>query len=253
MFKITPLTREKTPKLLAACNENLILLQANVLEISRGYANVEQTTNAIDVALDCISEWVANLNATKLQFSMEYNCNGLISDSTEVCYCTMAMEHLKEVLEDIKKDPLLYDLRYRKEIVANKETIDKRYYSDSSKGHKRPPQYWCFSYPGRILEEDDIYAKMSEANVDKAVTADVDIRYAYLENKKNGQITPIYSTCGRAFYHNGASISTVKAMFPGADVYMGKAAQEFYNHHIKEYYGPDYICKAKLWDYSFYD
>lgn len=250
MVKITPLTHEKAPKLIKICDENLILLQANVLEISRGYANVEQTTNAIDIALDCVSEWAANLDATMFQHNLEHQ-PGFIRENLDVFHRFQAMVHLKETLEDFKKDPYLYDLRYKKEIVPKKEVIDPRYYSISRKGHKRPPRLWCVSYLGKVVTDPDIQYYLDHVKKGEDVTR-FNLNDDYLSDgykcfEIQGFDSVEYSTCIQVYFENGATVNDVKELFPESCIYRGKAAQEFFNQHIKEYYGPEY--NPDLWYY----
>lgn len=251
MFRITPLTSNNLKEMTHFCKENIIYISNDLLEIQRGIVGIEWSTNAIYDAYQCASEWVTNLDASLYQRTV--SSHSIFPPLWNPSYTALEesswiMEHLYDVLGEFKADPKFYYECFREKKEPEKEHIDKGYYSKSSGKIKRPPQYWCFSYNGKIHSKNEIEDVLADSCYADD-TWSVDITYAYLQDEHSNPGNLAYSTCGRLFFTNGATREKLKQIFPDAKIYMGKEASDFYKAHILKYYGPEY--RPHVWHYEY--
>lgn len=251
MFRITPLTWDNVKKMAEDCKQNIVYMSADLLEIQRGTVRIESSTRAIHYLHECANEWVDNLDASLYQRSVDSQPDfppTYKPPATALEEYSWIMHRLYDVLEELKANPRFYNEDYLEIRETKIERIDKRYFPKSTKKMKRPPQYWCFSYNNEIHSQNEITETLNHSCYADDIWS-VNVTSAYLQQEQSsGNLA--YSTCGRLYFKNGATREKLKQIFPGAKLYMGKVASDFYKAYISEYYGPKYLpC---VWHYHYY-
>lgn len=217
-------------------NKVLTALWIEFVAIISGTFSLEETTQSIDRALNCINDWniYTVFSNTLTKYSRTIQRTKVEEWAVE--HYVDNMLYMRHKYELLKEDGRYYDSSYSVPLPQKEpKPIPKEYFRMDSKQGRHGPYYYCLEY--YEYHTFDEVADRIWKNPD--VTADM-FRYKavfYRDEHHNYRL----KTCVWISLKFSTSLKEVKEAFPGAKVYHGKKAFEFREKYLVLDYGIDFF------------
>lgn len=216
-----------------------IELQKDLAAILGGGYSIEEMTLAIDGALDCVSMWNDSIHGDR-SLSM-YNSEIRVTNGvhSRISKCASNMYYLRTEFERLKGNEYYYDKKYC--VPLQEEPLpppSKGYFRQrSKKWGNHGPYLYCLEYKDKVFSSEEIskIIRMKDLWIGMYSWKEVYIR-------DNSGFYKIH-TCIEVDFKESMTLMEVKTAYPGAKVYHGTKAHQFYEKYIKPGFGPVYTCK----------
>lgn len=234
-----PIRQENIEKFVDEANKVTIDLQKDLTALLGGGYSIKEMTPVIDTALDCIDTWNGNIHMDGYLTKYDSPIGMIPGVESRLYWCENNMYYLRTEFERLKNDEYYYDAKYSVPLQeAPLSPPPKDYFRQRSrKWGNHGPYTYCLEYKDKVFSSEEI----SKTIQVKDLWIGMDSwKEAFVLGQDN--FYKIH-TCVQIDFKESMSLAEVKEAYPGAKVYHGTKAHQFYKKYIRPGFGPVYTCK----------
>lgn len=225
------LTEYNIPTIKRIVTANLLEVGKEYIEIVTGNHTTEETTHAVDSALEYIGEWYKIIELSWMYSSATAQERLSNNKEKDIVSCRKNILYMYTIYEALKNNNKFYDKQFSisfKEAVAEGLTADDFRDTSSDKDYKSCN--YCI--------EADVYKILLDELDYRANPGDWRCFERFVHKNISGPPKP--SLCILVQYSDPQSLNKIQEKFPDCIVHCGADAFQFYKEYIAPGYGPSF-------------